>query len=291
VHEFIDRGDVRIGQGHEDGCLANGRLLEPGNCQFINFERDGDSLAVAIVKFLEGQSVLYWLTRADVDTLPLPGLVPPGPPVPPIPDPPVPPEPPMSFPIPPRVKVIVQALYERNLDLAHGNDDQRRALILKCAQQVCFELGAQWGTKKSSAGNPPSKDALAHFDGVTLYGADCFDGTTRKPSVPDAMEPLPGQVFIAVTPLDWLGEPTPPPPPDGDIAALKVKFAKLDAEIREMWPVIKQLNDDAANHGERLHALENKPPPVVLLPKLRVKGSTGRAFGHGHAIDLPVIQE
>lgn len=56
VHEWIDRGDVRAGQGHSGGCLLNGRILEPGDCQFITFERSGDSLAVAIVKFLEGQS-------------------------------------------------------------------------------------------------------------------------------------------------------------------------------------------------------------------------------------------
>ena len=70
VHEFIDRGDVRGGQGHVGGYLLNGRYLEVGDCQFCGFERDGDQIAVSIVKFPENQSVFHFLSRAEVDGLP-----------------------------------------------------------------------------------------------------------------------------------------------------------------------------------------------------------------------------
>jgi hypothetical protein len=93
VHEFIDRGDVRGGQGSNGGyCLivphpdGLARELgywqdgifhpEGGDCQFCNLERDGDQLAISIVKFLEHRSVFYLLTRAEADALPPPAAPP-----------------------------------------------------------------------------------------------------------------------------------------------------------------------------------------------------------------------
>ncbi len=249
--EFTVRGDVTVGQGHDGGTMVNGRIIEPGQCFFPRFKRSGDLLATYTVKFAEHQGVAHWITRAEVDTLPLPGA-PPVVIVPPVTPPTPPVEPiPVTFPVPARVKEIVQALYERNVVLAEGDDDQRRALILKIAQQVAFELGSQWGTKRAAASNPPSKDALAHFDGVTLYGADCFDGTTRKPSVPDVMGALPGQQFIAVTATNHLAgvviPPTPPLPADASFgasaAALERRFAALVVVVETLKAEVAELRN------------------------------------------------
>ncbi len=73
--EYTTRGDVTVGQGHDSGTLINGRVLEPGESFFPKFKRDGDKLAVYIVKFAEHQGVIHWITRAEVDTFLLPGVV------------------------------------------------------------------------------------------------------------------------------------------------------------------------------------------------------------------------
>jgi hypothetical protein len=72
VHEFTDRGDVRVGQGHEGGTLANGRLVEDGECFFPKFKRDGDRLGIYLVQFAKGRGVGHLLSRAEVESLPMP---------------------------------------------------------------------------------------------------------------------------------------------------------------------------------------------------------------------------
>jgi hypothetical protein len=163
---------------------------------------------------------------------PVPVPVPVPTPVPvPVPEPK--PMPLKTVPMPARVPAIVQALYAQHVDLANGDDDQRRALILKIAQQLAFELGPAWGTKDAGGGRPQSKDAIAYFDGSTLYGADCFNGSTRKPAVPDVLTELPGQHFISVTATDHLGAATgggtvPAPAPVGGFSS---SAALLEATV------------------------------------------------------------
>lgn len=209
------------------------------------------------------------------------------------PDPPPPdkddePEKPTMRPMPPIVKAVVYELYTRHLDLARGDDDQRRALMKIIAEQVSFELGPNWGTKRAGEGRPPSKDAIAYWDGTTVYGADCFNGATREPSVPDVLEPLPGQVFIAVQPVNHLGSKPPkdddPPKPDPEIG-------KLRADVKALREALGEQEERIADLLLRVTTLEAKPDPVFTLPKLRVKGSTSRQYAHGHAIDLPVVVE
>ena len=206
----------------------------------------------------------------------------------------------MSVPIPARVKVIVQALYERNLELANGDDDQRRALIMKCAQQVRFELGERWGTKRAGEGRPPSKDALAYFDGAMLFSADCFNGSTRKPDVPDFLEPVPGQVFIAVSPINHLSappvDPPPPPPPTDDLRQLVAALTEnMEAFRRAAQSKINELEGKSIVAEARLKDLEEKEPPVVTIPPLKVKGKTTAAGGgwwgksHVHDYEADVI--
>lgn len=265
LYEFTTHGDITIGQGGDGGAIAvtpQGRfVLEPGYTVFIRYNRVGDRLAVTIVKLLEGKTVLLWLDAGDVATFPreAPAPVPVPKPVPvPVPVPEPKPMPLKTVPMPARVPAIVQALYERNVNLAEGDDDQRRALILKIAQQLAFELGPQWGTKDAGGGRPPSKDEIAYYDGSTLYGADCFNGSTRKPAVPDVLTELPGQHFISVTPVNYLvlatgGGSTPAPVPAGSPgAALDATIAALKADIAAL---VAKLTDQAA----KIAALEARP--------------------------------
>jgi hypothetical protein len=125
--------------------------------------------------------------------------------------------------LPTRALEIIDDLWATHLDLARGDDDQRRALTKIMAEQICFELGPRWGCKKASETRPQSKDAIA-FNGPE--GLCCWDwqqGTSREPRRPpffwSAAELIrtnggKSQVFIPVSPVNHLGaSPVPPLPP------------------------------------------------------------------------------
>lgn len=112
---------------------------------------------------------------------------------------------------PDRAFGICMALFHRFPDLARGDDDQRRALTRKIAEQTCFELGNHWGTKRADPTRPPSKDAIAYLDGTTLYSFDWQNGATREPNPPGEMENITGQVFIPVDPINHLSVVQPDP--------------------------------------------------------------------------------
>ena len=92
----------------------------------------------------------------------------------------------------------------------------------------------------------------------------------------------------------WVPAVDPEPPPVDDTLVTRVEQLEL---------IVKQLNIEAAVRREvtdlliermgllieRIEALERQP--TAPLPKLRVKGSTSRSFGHGHQIDLEVVED
>jgi hypothetical protein len=156
--------------------------------------------------------------------------------------------------LPDRVKEIITILADRFPDLRKGDDDQRRALTLKFAQHIRFELGESWGTKRAGEGRPPSKDTIARMFEGKLYGADVINGSTREPQFPD-MEELPGQLFITVDPVNHLDDKLPLPDrvkeiitiladrfpdlrkgDDDQRRALTLKFAQhIRFELGESW--------------------------------------------------------
>jgi hypothetical protein len=79
-YEWTTHGDLTIGQGDhgplgEDPCIAkmpdgSFRLVEPGRCRMIRFHREGDRLAIAMVREDIVASVICWLTVAELDALP-----------------------------------------------------------------------------------------------------------------------------------------------------------------------------------------------------------------------------
>ena len=114
--------------------------------------------------------------------------------------------------LPGRVNTIINELYNRNTVLAKGSDDDRRALTMKIVQQICYEFGPKWGTKRADPGRPPSKDSIAYLDGSTLWSYDWQNGSTRAPHVPmGRLIDITGQVFIPVTPTNHLKDENKPP--------------------------------------------------------------------------------
>lgn len=170
-------------------------------------------------------------------------------------------------PLPARVKAIVQALYDRNVALSEGNDDQRRALAKMIAEQTTCELGSEWGWKSASPTRPPSKDAIAHkLPGGRLEGWDLFNGTTRKPNG-GIWHDLTGQTFIEVSNVDHLGVgcagSVPPPDPDPDPDPPPTDPTELTAILAEIKAVRLLLEKYAADDAARDTALRAELAAVI----------------------------
>lgn len=153
---------------------------------------------------------------------------------------------------------IVNQLYNTHKDLAEGSDDQRRQLTRMMAEQMCFELGSLWGTKKAGPGNPQSKDSIAYKTGATTFDSwDWQNGTTRQPQVSANQPPsYPGltlpQEFIEVSPTNHLevGGPTEPPPQTGN--EFEDEVLKYLAEIKSSIKLLYDTDREIADHVDRI---------------------------------------
>lgn len=226
--EWNYAGGIYVGQSYVDGCVAvNGSTraqLEPGNCTFTHLHRDGDALAVSMVK-PEG-AVCYWLTVRELSAfLPEPSATP-SPVVitpnhviiPPIQEP-------SPMQLPASVKAI-RAAYVSRFPVPQGAageafEEVARQWSIRFAEQVAHDIPNQgWGMKRADAGRPISKDTIAqqHISGRLVIW-DLLLGTgTGTPTLVDEPhgEDVTGQVFVAVTPRNHLGTtpaPVPPQPP------------------------------------------------------------------------------
>lgn len=165
----------------------------------------------------------------------------------------------MEFPA--RAQASVIALHAKHPDLAAGDDDQRRALTKIMAEQIRFDLGAEWGTKRADPNRPPSKDAIAYQSPSGLVSWDWQNGGTRAPQVPPLFHEIPDQVFIPVSGVNHLGHvvvvvppyPVPPSPPvqpptecraqPVDLAPVLAELAALLAEAQALRTEVQALRD------------------------------------------------
>jgi hypothetical protein len=154
---------------------------------------------------------------------------------------------------PPRAQIIVEQLAAQHQDLAHGDDDQRRALTKLIIEQIVYELPAQgWGWKDAGGGRPPSKDAIAHQVGDRLYACDWQSGTTREPNRPITCEDISGQHFIPIAGVNHfaaapIADRPIGPPPVLDLGAVDDALAALHAEF-------DRYRQDQHDQAERIFA-------------------------------------
>ena len=158
---------------------------------------------------------------------------------------------------------ICRALHQRHIDLARGDDDQRRELTGMIAEQWCFEFGRDWGTKSRSPTAPRSKDALAHRTGPTSMDVwDWQNGSTREPNLREGQPPdypnITDQFFIEVPPVNHLGvvpgEPAvAPAPPPGSAGPNLVEV--LQAQHREHLKELKAIRTELREATDAIRAL------------------------------------
>lgn len=160
----------------------------------------------------------------------------------------------------PRQVQIIEELYNLNLNLANGDENQRRQLTQKIAEQVNFEFGPRYGMKARAGGNisNASKDSLAYLeDDTTVSVWDWQNGTTRKPQVVPGMEPthphlpLNEAKFITVSPVNHLNTPDTN---DGD-----EDDDNDDDYIQELTKALNEMNDNLkAIRTDNVRMLENQ---------------------------------
>lgn len=169
---------------------------------------------------------------------------------------------------------IIEAIYGLNIDLARGNDDERRIVTNKIAEQFAFEFGPTWGTKSSTPTHPPSKDVVAKMENGRLYGWDWQNGTTRAPQVHvgQEAEDMTGQHFILVVPTNHLAdvpedpdEPDDPTEPEKDLILI---LADLKKQVQELKDNQKRLMAGQETILAAVQVLIDKPDPeIVIIPK------------------------
>lgn len=194
---------------------------------------------------------------------------------------------------------IVWALYNAHTDLANGTEDNRRQLTRMIAEQMCFELGKVWGTKKGGPGNPQSKDAIAYDNGNGTFDVwDWQNGATRQPQVtanqpPDYPRLTSPQEFIEVTPVNHIGEEPPAPPDDEDDndEELEMRVANLEQDVSNLQKGVSDLNRDITDLTIKIATLETSVQTLrnevdSIVDRLLAVNGTGRNWGHAHPLNI-----
>jgi hypothetical protein len=158
---------------------------------------------------------------------------------------------------PARGHAIALGIYQTHRALFEGDDDTRRAAMRLIAEQVCYELGPDWGLKSAGPGRPQGPSQIAYRGGPILIGFRILDGDGSVTGVPNSPIPHPpmqsfeGQTFIDVEPIDHLGtsveippiRPMPPPNPAPyptadplvkDVAALMARIDALEQRVADL---------------------------------------------------------
>jgi hypothetical protein len=167
---------------------------------------------------------------------------------------------------------IVNTLYMMNLELAKGEEAQRRQLTQKIDEQICFEFGPRWGMKARAGGSidTASKDSIGYLeDDGTVSTWDWQNGTSREPQIHEGEAPhyphlpLSEAKFIAVQPVNHLS--SVPDDGDGDTEDNPdlTQLIKGQAAILES---IHLMMDNQVKIAQTLQVLLDKPVEVTIPP-------------------------
>jgi hypothetical protein len=310
IYEYTTYGDLTAGQGEHSGCLVlhgdRRYVIEPGDCRFVRFARDGNRLAFCISKLQERQVVLLWMDLADLANFPreavpapVPVPVPKPPPIVPTPEPkPVAEVPDHSA----YLKRRCQELGLRRVD--GGNNDATKERTFTILNQIASELhaiDAGFGLLEKTSGNRWRDRAIdiltyLHPSGVCDHldviadaeGADPPEKGTPKPAwsnkgpinaarwrepYPVATVPVPSPTPTPTPTPTPQPVPTPPPvpvPPDAIVAALhdlQAQLALLRVDVNEIADMQDEQNDAQAELEATVLAELRKPRPVTLNAK------------------------
>lgn len=299
LNSWTERGGLFIGQHHDLGGVvvwdgAQHRVLDTGPCNEIKVSPlVGQSTAITYRKDGAGVVSTVW-TLSELRNLPILGTPPPPPP---------PPEPPTMPTFENHIDVVER---ERAKYGAIIGDAEAFAVTNAVAKDPAVKAEG-WGLTKAPPGGHGwivngqnyRVDKLCHPQGFIndILGSSGA-GESKPQWSPNA--------DANGNPSNWapaIGDVPPPPPPDNpppasdDLAKLRNELhaavadllGKYDAQQR----AIDGMTSTLALLAGDVEALKHAPPPVAVLPKVRIvtasdapELSTGSRFGHSHSIRL-----
>jgi hypothetical protein len=306
--EYTDLGDgLLIGQGEDGAVVWDGtmmRLLEPGHCTFIRANREGDRVGIAIAKQQDGPScVTFVCDMAELRALP--------PVTAPTPPPQLDPEP-EPMPTIPNHFHVVQAMNRAYPDLIAANTMDTVKEFMWRTVWALYLHDAHWGfLSKSPAehGMELAGVGRVSVDAIAYKGAepvvDILSSAGDGPGTGGITWGVdehrrPSNLWMQPVPFPN-GAPPPDPPdvppvPPGQPTPTRDEFNALkryaESLAGHLQRVEKTADDAWAGADEALvkakRALAVANSVSVILGKLKIKGSTSRAYGHAHTIELPV---
>lgn len=289
IYEWTRQGDVTVGQGPQGGAVAivGGKtlLVEPGDCRFVRFNREGDLLAITIVKLQEGKTVLLWLIRNEIESFPLYEMSKPSP-IDPV-NPPKEKDPVSTVTNGPsddeinRAKEML-ALVRREWNFGSNQNDS------PYVREVAARLGGNWGLN-GKRGDPQnvSHDILAWKvpgSQPVLFDVLVDGGGANGPAFEQLPYPEPAGAV-------WL-DPGLPQSAPGTTKAPQVDLTPFVKAIESLQASNDAIVAFVTNLEARIKVLEVKPAPKFHIKDAGPDGklSTSRTFGHGHTINL-IIEE
>jgi hypothetical protein len=306
IYEWTCHGEIIIGQGGagphgEDPVIAlyDGEryVLASGQCRFIRFNRSGDNLALGFWQQDQNRAVILWLSVAELASFPQQQTAAPVPnPGTPVPTPGTPPPPPAPTPEPvvsiPNYFDIVRRVNAEHPHLVQQNTRESCAEFMWRVVWALHQHDPKVGFlgKSSSenhiviAGERVSIDAIAYFgvEPVVDILSSAGDGPGTG-GIGWSVEPHRRASNQWVQPVAFPGSsppaPTPPPPSDELLA--------LQQELASLRRMVMTAIGDALGAKAAVEALNTEVAALKRRP-VRVTGSTSRAFGHAHSIDIEV---
>lgn len=294
--------DLVVGQGgDEEGlqALVDGRrvLVDEGQNRFINFECEGETVALSWVRERKGEGVTFLTTVSFLASLPTYEL----------PDEPPPPPPPQN-----KCPEFKAPVSDKRLDVVEGvKHDYPQLKGGEIVDQVAHRLNRiykldpiRFGRKARNAdGGNPNDDVLTFRCDVSdrskkkLIDLLIDGGGQDRPTWdlrPESEEA--GNGFWTKPVADDLDDD--PPPPDGDLAQ---RVEQLEAELRFQAGVVAKLLEGLQQIDERVNRLENAPPSGVPVEKVlelieaafknsKIDCTVGRSWGHSHSCSGVIVR-
>lgn len=274
LSQFTDLGDIRIGQGQEDGVVIhyNGQyhVLSPGYSVNVRASRKGSRIAVAWVRI--GSCSVRWFDVSEIAGLPLLTQPVPPPAPPPKEIPPVPQPTPNYTDNPTDALKALRSHYPTPLGEAHA-----QFLIA-----ACKAVGHGAGLLAKSGGSvitlptgqTVSQDWMVFPDG---FGTDFLtDGEGAARVGWGQLQEYDKTRYVDISGI-IIGEPGPKPIPEP-----KPLPGPPQPALGPILAQLEVLSRDIADLASRIAQLEAKPDPTY---EVRI----GRSYGHSHSASIKKV--
>jgi len=260
LYDSNGQDEVIIGQGYNGGCIVvfdNGsqrRVLEPGNCRFINSYRKNLEFAVAISKLSEGKSKTIRFSRSELYSLPLENVII---------------LPPIIIPDPPKDNKVINesvllTIFSNSYVGLENNDESKRKFILAfCSYVNGIRGNNKLGGKAREGLGEPSKATIGYWingdgpssptDGIMdVFQLVSSSGLVSWDTRAESGDPLYKNIFGRFFPVGSSVVIPPIEEPPVNNTDLEVKVSELENKLNNALTAIKFLVDMTVKVGDQI---------------------------------------